>query len=77
MRKNGLSRIEPTRDAEEGWRKLTQDVFSMLLAGQVSRSMDGKLAESKHFMGGIPMYGQLCQQSAENGYTGFVLSKMK
>jgi hypothetical protein len=29
--------------------------------------MDGKLAESKHFTGGVPMYGQLCRESAENG----------
>jgi hypothetical protein len=77
MRKNGFTYIEPTREAGAGWRKLTQELYSMLLAGQESKSADGKLAESRSFVGGIPLYNQMCRESAENGYQGFVFSAKK
>ncbi|KAF8235568.1 FAD/NAD(P)-binding domain-containing protein [Tricholoma matsutake] len=77
MRKNGLTRIEPTREAEEGWRELTQELYSMGVGGQESKSTTGKLGESRNFAGGLLLYSQKCRESAENGYKGFVFSGVK
>lgn len=78
MRENGFTCIEPTSEAEVGWRQLIQQIYSMLLAGQESKSesADGKLGEARNFLGGIPMYIQKCQESVENAYKGFAFSGM-
>jgi hypothetical protein len=76
LRKNDFTHIEPTGEAEVGWRRLTQELYAVTLEGQESKIVGGQLAESRNFVGGLPMYGRLCRESVENGYNSFVLSKL-
>lgn len=76
MRTNNLTRIEPTLEAEEGWNKLVQEKFSALLWGQCTKALtpDREVAQAPLFAGGVAEYNRICQESANSGYAGFVLS---
>ncbi|KAF8236663.1 cyclohexanone monooxygenase [Tricholoma matsutake] len=72
MKQNQLTRIEPTQDAEDRWGAFVHGKFTEFFWS--NQSGDGELEEPRHFTGGVPAYHQKCQESAEKGYKGFVLS---
>lgn len=40
----------------------------------IGGNVPGKRVEAINFMGGVPLYIQMCLQSAEAGYRGFMFS---
>lgn len=72
MKKNKYTRIEPTQDAEDHWVAFTHEKFADLLWGK--QTGDEKVEVSRNFTGGVSVYHRKCQESAENGYEGFVFS---
>ncbi|KAL0061820.1 hypothetical protein AAF712_011338 [Marasmius tenuissimus] len=82
MMDKGLTRIEATREAEEGWRKMVLHNSSLGLFHKAKSwyngsNIPGKPVEQLNFVGGIPLYDTLCRDKAEKGYEGFVLSSVK
>ncbi|KAL0578187.1 hypothetical protein V5O48_003818 [Marasmius crinis-equi] len=81
MTESGLTRIEATREAEEEWRNMVMHNSSMALFHKAKSwyngsNIPGKPVEQLNFVGGIPLYDQLCRDKAEKGYEGFVLSSI-
>ena len=79
MRKQGLTRIEPSQQAEEAWRKLCLELVKPTLFPQadswyMGANIPGKSREILMYAGGLPMYLQELKDSADNGYAGFLLS---
>jgi hypothetical protein len=80
MRDQGYSSIDPKPEAEEEWRKHTNEVANQSLFPQAEswyfgKNIPGKAKEALNYMGGLPKYREKCWESADNGYTGFVLAK--
>ncbi|ESK89551.1 cyclohexanone monooxygenase [Moniliophthora roreri MCA 2997] len=81
MEKNGHKTIEATPDAEEEWTTLSNDLIKESLFLEVDSSwyigsnVPGKKVEALNFLGGIPMYLSKTNESADSGYTGFVLGQ--
>jgi cyclohexanone monooxygenase len=78
MRKNGLTRIEATPEAEEAWgehvAELTADtLFPFAKSWYMGDNVPGKKRELLAYPGGLPTYLQKCAEAAERGYEGFVL----
>ena len=73
--KKGLTRVEPTVEAEEGWGELAQGLFSASLMGQYSKNFtaDGQVERTPAYLGGLATFIQKYSQVAEGGYEGFVL----
>ncbi|KAG7093352.1 hypothetical protein E1B28_007033 [Marasmius oreades] len=79
MKKNGLTKIEATPEAEQNWRGMVMGIYDMLLMKKArgwwnGANIPGKAVEVLSFPGGIPTYFSKCTESAEKGYEGFVLS---
>ena len=65
--KKGVTRIEPTMEAEQGWSEHAQGIFSASLMGQFSKNL------TSAYLGGLATFIQKYSQVAEGGYEGFVL----
>lgn len=79
MRRNGLTRIVPTAEAETEWGDHSTEVANMTLFPQANSwymgaNIPGKKRQLLNYAGGVPLYLQKCAESVENGYAGFVLS---
>ena len=79
MMAKGLTRIQATREAEQGWRDMVMHHSSLALfhkakSWYTGSNIPGKPVEQLNFSGGIPLYDTLCRDKAEKGYEGFVLS---
>ncbi|MDH3681643.1 MAG: NAD(P)/FAD-dependent oxidoreductase [Acidimicrobiia bacterium] len=79
LRDNGLARIEATTEAEEEWRTLIADFWDTTLFPRAQSwytgvNIPGKHVESLNFPLGLPTYREKYQESADNGYAGFVLT---
>ncbi len=79
MREKGYKRIESTPQADDAWAAHTNEVAAMTLFPQtdswyMGANIPGKKRESLNYPGGLPLYLQKCQESAQNGYEGFVLT---
>ena len=79
MRESGLSRIEAVPEAQEAWRTLIDDfwqtsLFPKARSWYTGVNIPGKHVESLNFPMGLPTYIEKYQESADNGYAGFVLS---
>jgi hypothetical protein len=79
MRDRGLTRIEPTAEAEEAWRNLCLELVKPTLfpkadSWYMGANIPGKPREILMYPGGLPMYLQELKESAEKGYEGYVLA---
>ncbi|KAK2785578.1 hypothetical protein FQN52_008357 [Onygenales sp. PD_12] len=79
MREKNLATINATSEAELAWK---QDVHNFAYASllpttkswYMGDNIPGKPRESLNYLGGLPTYWKSCQNSAKNGYEGFVLA---
>ncbi|TAL28095.1 MAG: NAD(P)/FAD-dependent oxidoreductase [Phenylobacterium sp.] len=80
MRDAGVSRFEATAAAEQTWKDHVEAVGAMTLfpladSWYMGANIPGKPRELLNYPGGLPLYLQMCQASADAGYAGFVLEK--
>ncbi|MBI3256365.1 MAG: cyclopentanone 1,2-monooxygenase, partial [Actinobacteria bacterium] len=80
MRDAGVTRIEATAEAEQGWRDQVQAIASMTLfpradSWYMGANIPGKPREMLNWPGGLQMYLMACRSSAEAGYSGFLLDE--
>ena len=80
MRDAGVSRFEATAAAEQTWKDHVEAVGAMTLfpladSWYMGANIPGKPRELLNYPGGLPLYLQMCQACADEGYTGFVLEK--
>jgi cyclohexanone monooxygenase len=78
LRARGLTRIEPTREAEEAWRTQCSDLAQATLfpkadSWYMGANIPGKVREMLMYSGGLPMYLQQLRESAARGYAGYSL----
>ncbi|KAG7093346.1 hypothetical protein E1B28_007027 [Marasmius oreades] len=79
MRKNGLTKVEATTEAEQKWRGMVMTIYDMLLMKKSKgwwngANIPGKPVEASSFPGGLPKYVQICAENADKGYDGFIFS---
>jgi cyclohexanone monooxygenase len=79
LRERGLTRIEPTREAEEGWRKLCQELAEPTLfpkadSWYMAANIPGKTREMLMYPGGVPAYLEILRNCASAGYDGYALT---
>jgi len=78
MRDAGLSRFEATTAAEQAWNDHVEAVGAMTLfpladSWYMGANIPGKKRQLLNYPGGVPMYLEMCQANAANGYEGFSL----
>ena len=78
LRSRGLTRIEPTREAEETWRSQCSELAQATLfpkadSWYMGANVPGKVRELLMFFGGLPMYLKELRDSAARGYAGYTL----
>ncbi|KAF9068549.1 FAD dependent oxidoreductase [Rhodocollybia butyracea] len=79
MTKQGLTRIEATREAEIRWRQQVMDEASSRLISTarswyMGANVQGKKREILMYTGGAAKYTQICKDIAEREYEGFMFS---
>lgn len=79
MRKAGKSRIEAKKDAEDAWVTEVSGLADGTLRPQcnswyIGANVPGKPRVYLAYVAGIPPYKKRCDEVAERGYEGFVLS---
>lgn len=79
MREHGLSRIEATHEAEQGWREECLELVKPTLFPQadswyMGANIPGKQREILMYSGGVPMYMAALGECAAKGYDGYTLS---
>lgn len=79
LRENAYTRAESTKEADLAWAQLIDDIVQASLVPKadswwMGANIPGKKRESLNFTGGAPLYLQKCQESADSGYKGFLLS---
>jgi cyclohexanone monooxygenase len=79
MRDRGLSRIEPTHEAEDKWVHHCRDLAGATLqmhanSWYLGANVPGKPRVFMPFIGGVDVYRRTCTEIARNGYEGFALS---
>ena len=70
QRGENLATVEPTKSAEDAWRKQTLDLANMTLAVQTNSwwmgaNIPGKKKEYLLYMGGIPMWHASCVKALD------------
>ena len=79
MRRQGHTRVEPTREAEREWTEHVHDTGRRMLFTQVDSWMMGVNSnvpgrQRRRFVvyaGGAPRYREKCDEVAAGGYVGF------
>ncbi|KAM0721163.1 hypothetical protein Q7P37_003450 [Cladosporium fusiforme] len=76
LRKEKISYLNATRDAEKEWnRKVTElsdkTLFPIADSWYMGANIPGKTREQLNFAGGIPMYEKECRDVLDNGFKGF------
>jgi cyclohexanone monooxygenase len=79
MLERDLTKIEPQREAEEAWIEHVNQVANFTLypranSWYLGANIPGKPRVFMPYVGGVGNYRQKCQEIAEKGYEGFVLS---
>jgi cyclohexanone monooxygenase len=79
LRERGLTRIEPTEEAEEAWVDHVRQVAELTLfpranSWYVGANIPGKTRVFMPYVGGFAPYRQRCADVAANGYEGFALA---
>ncbi|GAA4756471.1 flavin-containing monooxygenase [Actinomycetospora chibensis] len=80
LRDQGVDRIEPTPEAEEGWVAHHDEVTAMTLLPRANSWWVGANIPGKHrslypYVGGVGVYRGICDDVAAKGYEGFALSR--
>jgi cyclohexanone monooxygenase len=80
LQRQGLSRIEPTQDAETQWVEHVNEVANSTLLPKANSwflgaNVPGKPRIFMPYVGGVGPYRQICDEVAAKGYEGFVLTK--
>ena len=80
MRQRGMTRIEPTPDAERDWVQHVNDVADSTLyplanSWYVGANIPGKPRVFMPYVGGFAGYKKRCDAVAANGYEGFTMSR--
>jgi cyclohexanone monooxygenase len=78
LRAEGVTRIEPTPEAEQEWRDLVLSIASMTLfpladSWYMGANIPGKPREMLNWPGGLQLYMHSCRSVADDGYRGFTL----
>jgi cyclohexanone monooxygenase len=81
MRAHGLDVIEASPPAQEAWGVQVHEAASATLMPQadswyMGANMPGKPRVFTPYIGGVGYYRELCQEIADKGYEGFVLTRM-
>ncbi|KAE9392198.1 cyclohexanone monooxygenase [Gymnopus androsaceus JB14] len=81
LRENNMTRIEATREAEINWRQQVMDeaaarLFSTAKSWYMGANIPGKAVEILMYTGGAAKYTRICNEVAEKGYEGFIISKV-
>ena len=76
LRQNGLTTIEPTATAEDGWVQHVNDAASISLfpkanSWYMGANVPGKPRVFLPFVGGVGYYRRVCDEVADRGYLGF------
>ncbi|HVZ08384.1 flavin-containing monooxygenase [Rhodopila sp.] len=79
---HGITRIEPTADAEADWSRHVEELASGMLYTQVDSWLTGintnvegrNIRRVLQYQGGAPQYRQKCEEVAAAGYAGMTLS---
>jgi cyclohexanone monooxygenase len=79
LRENDLATIEATLDAEDKWVEHVNQLADVTLfksanSWYLGSNIPGKPRVFMPYVGGVGAYRQKCNEVAENGYEGFVLS---
>ena len=80
LRQRGMTRIEPTPDAERDWVKHVNDVADSTLyplanSWYVGANIPGKPRVFMPYVGGFAGYKKRCDAVAANNYEGFTMSR--
>jgi cation diffusion facilitator CzcD-associated flavoprotein CzcO len=80
MDKNGLSTIEPTKEAEDGWMDFVYTLSQRTLLSKaktwyVGANVKGKAQGLTLFTGGFQKYREHCAAVAQDGYRGFAFER--
>jgi cyclohexanone monooxygenase len=80
MRQKGMTRIEPTPEAERNWVQHVNEVADSTLyplanSWYLGSNIPGKPRVFMPYVGGFTRYWQTCDAVAENGYDGFVMRR--
>ena len=80
MKVNGLSTIEPTKQAEDGWMDIVfafaqRTLVSKAKTWYVGANVKGKPQGLSMFTGGYSKYREYCEAPAKSGYSGFALER--
>lgn len=72
-REQSIRRMEPTAEAEEGWRKLVNDLTNRTLyrlanSYYMGANIKCKPRDALNFPGGIPEYTRFLAEGKDNGY---------
>jgi cyclohexanone monooxygenase len=78
MRAAGLTRVEATPQAQDGWVAHNNEVAEKTLYPQAASwymgaNVPGKPRVFMPYIGGVGVYRQLCAEIAAKGYEGFAL----
>ena len=78
LAQRGITRIEATAEAEQGWRDKVHGIASMTLfpradSWYMGANIPGKPREMLNWPGGLQQYMAECRLVAEGGYRGFAL----
>lgn len=81
LRRNGVTEIDATPDAEAGWGEHVAEVAARTLYPAVDSwytgaNVPGKPRVFLAYAGGLDRYREECDAVARNGYTGFTLSSL-
>jgi cyclohexanone monooxygenase len=73
----GVTRVEPTPEAELAWREQVQSIAAMTLfpradSWYMGANIPGKTREMLNWPGGLQLYLSACSSAADDGYRGFV-----
>jgi cation diffusion facilitator CzcD-associated flavoprotein CzcO len=79
LREHGYTRIEPTHEAEEAWRKLCQELAAPTLfikadSWYMGTNVPGKAKEMLMYTGGLPAYLEELRDCVAKGYEGYELA---
>jgi cyclohexanone monooxygenase len=79
LRARGVDCIEPTREAEEKWVAHVNEVahgtlYPRAASWYMGANIPGKPRVFMPYIGGVPVYRQICDDVAARGYDGFALT---
>lgn len=81
LQREGVSRIEPTPQAEDEWVAHVNEAANATLFPQanswyVGANIEGKTRVFMPYVGGVDVYRDVCDEVAAQGYKGFTLDRL-